>query len=144
MTDKPPDIYRISATVLFFLGIVDLIRGFMHTFVLRWSAVHIAGFDPINTPDDQFFLLGVFGISNFLTGFVFIVISLRARELSPYVLFIVPAAYLLGLIGIGVARVDMEATFGGKYFMMAYLATCVVTLVVFLIQRSRQRNSGPG
>ncbi|MGD9621366.1 MAG: hypothetical protein AB7G47_17605 [Mycolicibacterium sp.] len=136
---KAPDIYRIPAAVLFFLGIVDLVRGIMHTFALRWSGIHIAGFDPATTPSDQFFLLGVFGISNFLTGFVFILISLRAREIAPYVLFLVPATYLLGLIGIGFAQVHMEATFGGRYFMMVYLAICVVTFVVFLIQRLRQR-----
>lgn len=129
------DAVRLPATLLFILGILDLVRGFMHTFLLRWSGVHIAGFDPVTTPSDQFFMLGAFGISNFLTGFLYLLISRRARALSPYVLAIIPATYLLGMIGIGVANVNPQAVFGGKYFMMVYLAACVVTVAVFLMRR---------
>ena len=133
------DVFRLPATVLFVLGIVDLIRGFMHTFLLRWSGVHIAGFDPVTTPSDQFFMLGAFGISNVLTGFLYLLISRRARELSPYVLAIIPATYLLGMIGISVAGVHGQAAFGGKYFMMAYFAVCAITVAVFLAQRGTHR-----
>lgn len=129
------DIFRVPATVLFILGIVDLIRGVMHTFLLRWAGVHVAGFDPVTTPSDQFFMLGAFGISNFLTGFLFLLISRKARELSPYVLAIIPATYLLGMIGIGVAGVQAQAVFGGRYLMFVYFAVCVVTVAVFLVQR---------
>ena len=139
MKEKTKDIFRLPATVLFFLGILDLVRGFMHTFLLRWSAVHIAGFDPITTPPDQFFLLGAFGISNFLTGFLYFLICRRVRELSPHVLIIIPVTYLLGMIGISVSRVHMQAAFEGKYFMMAYFAICVVTFVVFVVQRGAQK-----
>jgi len=132
------DIFRLPATVLFALGIVDLIRGVMHTFLLRWSGVHIAGFDPVTTPSDQFFMLGAFGISNLLTGFLFLLISRRARELSPYVLAIIPASYLLGMIGISVAGVSGQSAFGGKYLMFVYLTACVITVLVFLVQRRAQ------
>lgn len=133
------DVYRVPATVLFVLGIVDLIRGVMHTFLLRWAGVHIAGFDPVTTPSDQFFMLGAFGISNFLTGFLYLLISRKARELSPYVLAIIPATYLLGVIGITVAGVQAQAVFGGRYLMFVYFAVCVVTVAGFLAQRARQR-----
>lgn len=135
------DVFRLPATVLFGLGIVDLFRGFMHTFLLRWAGVHIAGFDPVTTPSDQFFLLGAFGISNLLTGFLYLLISRKARELSPYVLAIIPATYLLGMIGIGVAGVQAQAEFLGKYFMMVYFAVCMVTVAVFLVQRGAQRKN---
>ncbi len=135
MKEKFNDIYWLPSTVLFFLGILDLIRGFMHTFLLRWSAVHVAGFDPAATPPDQFFLLGVFGISNVLTGFLYFLISRRGREITPYVLIIIPITYLLGIAGIKIAGVQMQAAFGGQYFMFAYLALCVITFIVFLIQR---------
>ena len=127
--------------MLFVLGIVDLIRGFMHTFLLRWTGVNIAGFDPVTTPQDQFFVLGAFGISNVLTGFLYLLISRKARELSPYVLAIIPAAYLLGGIGIGVAGVHSQAAFPGKYFMMVYFAVCLVTVAVFLVQRRADRKA---
>lgn len=133
------DSFRLPATVLFVLGIVDLIRGVMHTFLLRWSGVHVAGFDPVTTPSDQFFMLGAFGISNFLTGVLYLLISRKARGLSPYVLAIIPATYLLGMVGIGVAGVQAQALFGGRYFMIVYLAACVATVAVFLAQRGAQR-----
>ena len=135
------DIFRIPATVLFVLGIVDLIRGVMHTFLLRWAGVHVAGFDPVTTPPDQFFMLGAFGISNFLTGFLYLLISRKARELSPFVLAIIPATYLLGMIGIGVAGVHGQSTFSGRYLMFVYFAVCVVTVAVFLVQRGARRQS---
>ena len=135
------DIFRIPATVLFVLGIVDLIRGVMHTFLLRWAGVHVAGFDPVTTPPDQFFLLGAFGISNLLTGFLYLLISRKARELSPYVLAIIPATYLLGMIGIGVAGVHGQSAFSGRYLMFVYFAVCVVTVAVFLVQRGARRQS---
>ena len=113
----------------------------MHTFLLRWAGVNIAGFDPVTTPSDQFFLLGAFGISNFLTGFLYLLISRKARELSPYVLAIIPATYLLGMIGIGVAGVQAQADFPGKYFMMVYFAVCLVTVAVFLVQRRADRKA---
>ena len=135
------DIFRLPATVLFALGILDLIRGIMHTFLLRWAGVNVAGFDPLTTPSDQFFMLGAFGISNFLTGFLYLLISRKARELSPYVLAIIPATYLLGMIGIGVAGVHAQAAFPGKYFMMVYFAVCLVTVAVFLVQRRADRKT---
>ena len=135
------DIFRIPATVLFVLGIVDLIRGVMHTFLLRCAGVHVAGFDPVTTPSDQFFLLGAFGISNLLTGFLYLLISRKARELSPYVLAIIPATYLLGMIGIGVAGVHGQSAFSGRYLMFVYFAVCVVTVAVFLVQRGARRQS---
>ena len=135
MKVKFKDIYWLPAATLFFLGILDVIRGIMHTFLLRWAAVHVAGFDPATTPPDQYFLLGVFGISNFLTGFLYFLISRRARELAPYVLIIIPLTYLLGIVGIKIAGVHMQAAFGGQYFMFAYLALCVINFINFLIQR---------
>jgi hypothetical protein len=139
MKNKMKDVLWLPSTVLIFIGMLDLVRGFMHTFLLRWSAVHFAGFDLATTPADQLFLLGVFGISNFLTGFLYLLISRRARDLSPYVLVTIPLTYLLGLIGITVGQVHAQAAFEGKYFMMGYFAVCVVTFLVFLVQRSVQK-----
>ncbi len=64
----PEDIYRVPSIVLSIVGAYDLLRGFMHTFLLKWSAANFAKFDMATVPEDQVFLLGVFGISNFLTG----------------------------------------------------------------------------
>ena len=51
------DIYRIPSVVLFLIGAYDLLRGFMHTFLLKWSAANFAKFDLATVPEDQVFLL---------------------------------------------------------------------------------------
>ena len=45
------------------------------------------------------------------------------------------------MIGIGVAKVNPQAVFGGKYFLMFFLALCVATVAVFLAQRRAPRKS---
>lgn len=37
--------------------------------------------------------------------------------------------------------VKPQAVFGGKYFMMIYLALCVATVAVFIAQRGAQRKN---
>jgi hypothetical protein len=141
MKEKMKDIFWLPSTVLLFIGILDVIRGFMHTFLLTWSAANVAKFNMATTPQDQIFMLGVFGISNFLTGSIYFLISRKAREISPYVLIIIPLAYLLGLIGIWSGGVHGQAPFEGKYFMLAYFAVCVLTFISFLIQRNARNKT---
>lgn len=131
------DIYKLPATVLFILGIVDLIRGVMHTFLLTWSAANIAQFDLTTTPEDQIFMLGVFGISNLLTGVIYLIISTRARELSPYILIVIPLIYLIGLIGIWSCKIHANSAFDGQYMMYCYFTVCIITFIVFSVQKYR-------
>ena len=138
MKEKMKDIFWLPSAVLFFIGGYDVLRGFMHTFLLTWSATNFAKFDLATTPQDQVFLLGVFGISNFLTGFIYLLISRKARELSPYVLIIIPLTYILGLAGIWSGNIRGQAAFDGKYFMLVYFSICIVTFIVFQIQKIAQ------
>jgi hypothetical protein len=140
---SPEDIYRVPAAVLFLLGAYDLLRGFMHTFLLRWSAAHFAGFDMATVPEDQLFLLGAFGVSNFLTGLTFLLISWKARHLSPHILILIPLTYLIGWIGIRVGGVHSQAEFYGRYLMFAYFAVCLVTFAYFLVRRGKRTRSNP-
>ena len=135
MKEKMKDIFWLSSMVLFFIGMLDVIRGFMHTFLLTWSATNIAKLDMAGGSSDQIFLLGVFGISNFLTGFIYFLISRKAREISPYVLIMIPLTYLLGLIGIWSGNVHGQAAFEGKYFMLVYFGVCILTFITFLYQK---------
>ena len=132
------DIFWLPSTVLFFIGGLDVLRGFMHTFLLTWSATNIAKLNMAIESSDQVFLLGVFGISNFLTGFIYFLVSKIARELSPYVLIIIPLTYLLGLIGIWSGNVHGQAAFEGKYFMLVYFSICIITFVTFQFQKITQ------
>ena len=131
------DIFKTPSNVLFGIGIFDLLRGFMHTFLLTWSAEHIAKLDLSANTGEQLFLLGVFGISNFLTGIIFLVISKKARTLSPYILIIIPLAYLFGLIGIWSGGIHARAAFYGKYVMFTYFAICILTFCWFMIQKQK-------
>lgn len=135
MIKEKKDIYRLPAFVLFVLGCLDLLRGFLHTFEVNWASATFAHLDLSFARTDQLWLLGTFGISNILTGLLYILISRKAKELSPYVLIIIPLAYLLGVIGLRTSGITPDADFLGKYFMLAYLGACLLTPAIFFIRK---------
>ncbi len=114
-------------------------RGFLHTFLVEHSAVHVAGMDLAQSGGNQLMLLGAFGISNFLTGAIFIAVAWKARQLAPAVLLIVPMAYLLGFIALRLNRVTPESAFPGRWFMLCYLSICVLTCVASVISIRSKR-----
>jgi hypothetical protein len=124
------------------LGCVDLIRGFIHTFLLEYAALNIFVIDSSGGVDNQMFLLGVFGISNYLTGLMFILIGLKARHLVPIMLPIIPITYFGGAALI--SRVaNPTAQLGGGPFMLTYFAICIVaSLAILVIEiKNRMRNN---
>ncbi len=137
---KPRDIYKLPSIVLICIGLYDLLRGIMHTYVLTWSAENFAKFDMATVPEDQIFMLGTFGISNLLTGFLYLLIAFKARELSPYVLILIPVTYLIGILGIWSVGIQGQSEYDGRYFMFVYFAICVVTFLVFLVQSRGARS----
>ena len=79
------DVPRFVIIITVLLGCYDLLRGFMHTILLHYSALHIAGLDlSTATASDQLRLLGAFGISNYETGIALIMMGLFARKLALY------------------------------------------------------------
>ena len=121
---------RVARTVLLVLGVVDLVRGIMHTFVLTWAAENIARIAP---HPDALMLLGVFGNSNLLTGALYLFVAVKAREIAGYILGIIPVAYLVGIEGIRLNGVSMQSEFNGKYMMLVYFVVCIVTFVYFVV-----------
>ncbi len=85
--------------------------------------------------------MGVFGISNFLTGFLYLLISRKARELAPGILILIPLVYLLGTLGILSGGVHPQAAFEGKYFMIVYFGICLITFMVFQYQKWMKNRS---
>lgn len=130
MNFQPESRLALPSTVLLILGFVDLLRGTLHTFLVRWSATTFARLDLSQAGSDQLVLLGAFGISNLLTGMLYIAISLEAKPLAEYVLMIIVAAYAIGFAGIRLAGVKGKAAFKGKYFMLVYIAVCIATVVL--------------
>ncbi|MCE9554826.1 MAG: hypothetical protein K8T91_15840 [Planctomycetes bacterium] len=140
MTDRNPTSREagvctpaFASIVLACLGGIDLVRGVLHTFLVEHSAVKIAGLDLAHSGQDQLLLLGSFGISNFLTGALFIAVALKAKQLVPTVLAIIPAAYLLGLIAFRLNHITPEAAFPGRTFMLAYSSICVLTFLASVV-----------
>ena len=124
MMIKQKTALQISAFVLFLAGLMDIKRGIAHTFQVRYSAEVLAGIEPIS---DSLVLMGAFGMSNFLTGFIFLLIVWKAKELAPYLLLIIPLSYFIGGMGIKLQEVQMESRFVGQYMMRVYLSICMIT-----------------
>jgi hypothetical protein len=120
----------LPSAVLLVLGLVDLLRGVLHTFFVNWAVRTFAKLDLSVARQDQLTLLGAFGISNLLTGAVFIMIGIEAAPLSEFVLLTVPCAYAIGVIGMRTSGVKAQSAFYGRYFMMGYLGVCLLTFVL--------------
>jgi hypothetical protein len=130
---KIKDIHTFPSLVLLLIGIFDVIRGFMHTFNIYWAVDFFAKLDLSVAKDAQLLLLAAFGISNYLTGFVFILISQKAKHLSVYMLSSIIAAYALGTIAIRMVGLTKGANaFNGMYIMMVYLLICLLTVIKYV------------
>ena len=127
----------LLAVVLFLAAVMDLIRGYMHTFNVRDAAINVAG---IGADPNGMFVLGAFGISNFLTAFIYFLIIWKAKHLIPYVLFLIPVSYFFGGAGIAYANIQPEAPFLGQYMMRIYLIICLVASVSYFFSTLFNRN----
>ncbi|MDF1678559.1 MAG: hypothetical protein P1U32_07705 [Legionellaceae bacterium] len=135
--EKDTNVPLFVSLVSLLIGCYDLLRGFMHTFNLEYSALYIAKLN-LATPQasDLLRLLGVFGVSNFITGAMLILVAFAARGLALIMLLIVPLAYAVGMITIRYNATDYapsHAAWGGMTPMMVYLTICIVTFVAGLI-----------
>jgi uncharacterized membrane protein YphA (DoxX/SURF4 family) len=128
-----------------FLGSIDLLRGFMHTVVLPYSATHIACLDLSGpTAPDLLRLLGLFGISNYITGATLILTGLYARPIALVLLGLIPAFYGLGLLTIHAAMnpyPPSTAQWGGRPFMMINLSLYVLTFLagIFVLRHRKTK-----
>ncbi|MBY8996276.1 MAG: hypothetical protein KGD60_00995 [Candidatus Thorarchaeota archaeon] len=107
----------------------------MHTVLLEYAAQNIMGLDLAVARDDQLLLLGTFGISNYLTGMMLILVGMKARNIVQYVFLAIPVSYLFG--GFLISRVaSSTARLGGLSMMIAYIALCIGTFVAVLIWKN--------
>jgi uncharacterized membrane protein YphA (DoxX/SURF4 family) len=128
-----------------FLGAIDLLRGFMHTVILPYSATHIACLDLSgSTAPDLLRLLGLFGISNYITGATLILTGLYARPIALVLLGLIPAFYGIGLLTIHAAMnpyPPSTAQWGGRPFMMINLSLYVLTFLagIFVLRHRKTK-----
>lgn len=137
MDDKETHIPLFVSVVTFFLGSFDILRGLMHTVELQYSALHIAKLD-LSTPEatDLLHLLGAFGISNFITGTMLILLAVQARGLALVMLLVIPISYTIGMVEIhanSLSYAPSKAAWEGFIPMMVYLGICVVTFLLGLV-----------
>ena len=128
---KENKIPKFVSIVAITLGSLDLIRGFLHTILLEYAAANIAGLDLSSSAAiDLLRLMGSFGISNSITGVMLILLGWKARSFALAMLGIIPAAYLVGTVGIKInsaAYAPTEGSWGGIPMMMIYMVVCIVT-----------------
>jgi hypothetical protein len=115
------------------LGLLDLVRGAMHTVFLDHAARAIAGLD-LSLPNaiDQLQLMMAFGASNLITGAALILAAVWDRRIAWILLAVIPVAYLVGTAGFQAASEGLPAStaaWGGKPMMRVYLVVCVVTFL---------------
>jgi hypothetical protein len=130
---------KFAWIIMIALGCLDLVRGFIHTVLLEYAAEYIMGLDLAVARDDQLLLLGVFGISNYITGLMLILIGLKARNLVQYIFLIIPVSYFSGAYLIGRVA-SSTARLGGLPMMMVYILVCIGTFVAILVWKYLQRN----
>ena len=133
---------KFVSIVAIALGSLDIIRGFMHTILLEYAAANIAGLDlSSSVAIDLLRLMGTFGISNFITGVMLIILGWKARPLALTMLGVIPLAYLVGAMGIRMNSAPYAASegdWGGAPMMLVYLAVCVVTFIAGIIMTQMQ------
>ena len=124
---------KVISIIAIALGSLDLIRGFMHTILIRFAATNIAGLDlSTSQAGDLLVLMGSFGISNYISGLALILMGWKSRELAWIMMGVIPVAYLVGGLAIRFYSADIansQSAWGGKPMMMAYLAICVLTFL---------------
>lgn len=126
---------KINVVVLFLAGSMDMIRGFMHTFQVRYAAVNLAGIEPIS---DSLVLMSSFGISNFLTAFIYFLVIWKAKDLAPYILLLIPISYFIGGMGMKFQQVQLESAFIGQYMMAKYLMICLITSLIYFTAKEKK------
>lgn len=129
MPSTPPKTGRIASAFLLALGCMDLFRGLAHTFMIHWANNTFAHLDLSVNGNDQLVLLSAFGISNWLTGMLFILIAFKAKALASTVLVMILIAYALGWLGMQYAGVHPESDFYGRFIMMGYFGVCALGIV---------------
>ncbi|MDY0278450.1 MAG: hypothetical protein RBQ97_10250 [Acholeplasma sp.] len=128
---------KLNIYFLWGLAVLDLIRGVLHTFFLNWSN---ATFAQMGANNDALMMLGAFGISNILTGSLFILILMKNKNQAPYVLALISVAYVLGSIGLKVSQIQGESSFYGRYMMIAYLGLSMILSFAYFAVSIHEKN----
>jgi len=113
--------------------------------MLDYAASNIAGLDlSTQQAGDLLQQMGAFGISNYLTGIMLILIGWKARPLALVMLGVIPAVYPIGHTAIKINSAPYaptQAAWGEATPMLVYLAisgTTFITGVWITLNRKKQ------
>lgn len=127
---------KIAVVTLTLVAFLDLFRGFMHTFNIWYASENIAHMT--QTPDTMF-LMNTFGISNLLTGGIYLLVVKKSKELAPYLLIIIPVAYVIGVISAkftGISQMQISQ-WNGQYMMYVYLSIVALVGINYFVASKR-------
>lgn len=129
---------KLTTITLLILAAVDLVRGFLHTFNIWYASENIA---KMTQTADTLHLMNIFGVSNFLTAFIFIIVALKAKEITPYVLSAIPISYGLGMLSSNITGVAamQNSEWNGQYMMYIYLGATVLISLNYFISAFREK-----
>lgn len=129
---------KIAISVLALIASMDIFRGYMHTFNIWWASENIAR---MSQTADTMLLMNTFGISNFLTGFIYILIIAKAKEITPYILTILPLSYLIGIISSNITGISQMQTseWNGQYMMYVYLTISFIVGLNYFVASLREK-----
>lgn len=129
---------KIATITLGLIAIMDIFRGYMHTFNIWHASENIAH---MTQTADTLMLMNTFGISNFLTGFIYILIIVKAKEIAPYILTIIPISYLIGIISSNITGISQMQTsqWNGQYMMYIYLTISLLVGLNYFIACFREK-----
>lgn len=125
---------QVASWVLIAAGLMDLIRGFTHTFNIQHAAANIAQVDMTSAMIGDFLMvMSAFGISNYLSGIFAILVGFKAKQLAPLFIALIPAAYALGVASIRLNGIESTSAFNGQTMIAVYMSICVLTALYYYI-----------
>lgn len=134
---KINNIPKFVSIAAIFLGCIDIMRGLMHTVLLEFAATDIAGLDLSSSQaGDLLQIMATFGISNYLTGAMLILMGWKARPLALAMLGVIPVAYLIGMVALRLYSVSYspsQAAWGGIPMVVGYLLLSIITFIAGMI-----------
>ena len=120
----------IAKKTLLAYGIIDIIRGIAHTWLVDFSSEKIAG---MKSPSGDTKLMMVsFGCSNFQTGLTLIILNrMIKKEIAPYILLCILPSYFIGILGKNSPWNNIETTgnFPGRYLVYTI---CITSFIIGL------------
>ncbi len=131
---------KFTWIILLIFGCFDIIRGLMHTVFMEQAIATLAHLDfTAGNINDQLFQMNVLGVSNLISGILFIVVALKAKQYADFALLYPVISHIIGILAIRINNIEASSDFLGKYVMGIYMGVCISTFIVSRIFTAKAR-----